>query len=187
LFCVAEHALVRVITRKTGDPVVKLIRIRFADQESKRRALGFLPGRFSFTSYATGEVLVVESALTPLAVEGISFTVEGPATYAEAIPAFRTPPTPRNSITAYRFSTTNLPIRCWNRRNDLVRFHQKARQSPVNGGHEGHVYRDESVRVFIDVPDTEENRQFFMAFKETLKQRFQQIDIWMTIFPLEVI
>ena len=40
-----------------------------------------------------GEVLVVESALTPLAVEGISFTVEGPATYAEAIPAFRTPPT----------------------------------------------------------------------------------------------
>jgi hypothetical protein len=55
-------------------------------------ALGFLAGRFSFTSYATGEVLVVERALTPLAVEGISFTVEGPATYAEAIPAFRTPP-----------------------------------------------------------------------------------------------
>jgi hypothetical protein len=39
--------------------------------------------------------------------------------------------------------------------------------------HEGHVYRDESVRVFVDVPDTEENRQFFIAFKETLKQRFQ--------------
>ena len=75
------------------DGIVKLIRIRFADQESKRRALGFLAGRFSFTSYATGEVLVVESALTALAVEGISFTVEGPATYAEAIPAFRTPPT----------------------------------------------------------------------------------------------
>jgi hypothetical protein len=72
--------------------IVKLIRIRFNDPESKRQALGFLAGRFSFTSYATGEVLVVESALTPLAVEGISFTVEGPATYAEAIPAFRTPP-----------------------------------------------------------------------------------------------
>lgn len=53
--------------------------------------------------------------------------------------------------------------------------------------HEGHVYRDESVRVFVDVPDTEENRQFFIAFKEILKQRFQQIDIWMTTFPLEVI
>jgi hypothetical protein len=43
---------------------VKLIRIRFNDPESKRQALGFLVGRFSFTSYATGEVLVVESALT---------------------------------------------------------------------------------------------------------------------------
>ena len=69
---------------------MKLIRIRFTDQESKRRALGFLAGRFSFTSYATGEVLVVENALNPLAVEGISFSVEGPVTYAEAIPAFRT-------------------------------------------------------------------------------------------------
>ncbi len=71
---------------------MRLIRIRFADQESKRRALGFLAGRFSFTSYSTGEVVVVESALTALAVEGISFTVEGSATYAEGIPALRTPP-----------------------------------------------------------------------------------------------
>ena len=74
------------------DRTMRLIRIRFPDQESKRSGLGFLAGRFSFTSYASGEVLVVESALTALAVEGLSFTVEGPATYAEAIPAFRTPP-----------------------------------------------------------------------------------------------
>ena len=68
---------------------MKIIRISFPDRESKRRALGFLAGRFSFTSYSAGELLVVESALTALAVEGISFVVEGPATYAEAIPAFR--------------------------------------------------------------------------------------------------
>ena len=71
---------------------MKLIRIRFPDQESKRRGLGFLAGRFSFTSFASGEVLVVESALTALAVEGLSFAVEGPARYAEAIPAVRTSP-----------------------------------------------------------------------------------------------
>jgi hypothetical protein len=69
---------------------MKLIRIRFPDQESKHRALGYLAGRFSFTSYATGEMLVVETALSALAGEGVRFTVEGPATYAEAIPAFRT-------------------------------------------------------------------------------------------------
>src|SRR5438477_8436458 len=72
---------------------MKLIRIRFADGESKRAALGFLAGRFSFTSYHTGEILVVEDALAALALQGISFTVEGPATYAEAIPAFRVPAT----------------------------------------------------------------------------------------------
>ena len=68
---------------------MSLIRIRFPNRESKRRALGYLAGRFSFTSYATGEMIVVEPALAALAVEGISFIAEGPATYAEAIPAFR--------------------------------------------------------------------------------------------------
>ncbi len=68
---------------------MQLIRIRFLNQDAKRRALGYLAGRFSFTSYATGEMLVVEPALAALAVEGIPFTAEGPATYAEAIPALR--------------------------------------------------------------------------------------------------
>ena len=69
---------------------MRLIRIRFPDDESKRKALGYLPGRFSFTSYASGEMVVVAPALTAMAIEGISFTVEGPATYAESIPGFRT-------------------------------------------------------------------------------------------------
>jgi hypothetical protein len=53
--------------------------------------------------------------------------------------------------------------------------------------HQGELYRDESIRVFCDVPDTAENLQFFVDFKERLKARFQQIDIWMTTYPLEVI
>jgi hypothetical protein len=53
--------------------------------------------------------------------------------------------------------------------------------------YEGQVYRDESVRIFVDVPDTDENREFFIGYKEILKERFQQIDIWMTTFPLEVL
>jgi hypothetical protein len=53
--------------------------IRFPDKASERRALGWLPGRFSFKSWATGEMLVPADALAPLAVEGIRFSVEGPA------------------------------------------------------------------------------------------------------------
>ncbi len=52
---------------------------------------------------------------------------------------------------------------------------------------EGRVYRDHNVRIFVDVPDTQENQQFFVDFKERLKERFQQIDIWMTTHPLDVI
>ncbi len=52
---------------------------------------------------------------------------------------------------------------------------------------QGELYRDELIRVFCDVHDTAENRQFFVELKERLKTRFQQLDIWMTTYPVEVI
>ena len=51
--------------------------------------------------------------------------------------------------------------------------------------HEGQLYRDELTRVFVDVPDTPENSQFFLEFKERLKTQFRQIDIWMTTHPID--
>jgi hypothetical protein len=62
-----------------------MIRIRFPDDANKRRALAFLIGRFSFKSWATGEMVVPEYALPSLALEGISFTVHGPATYEQLV------------------------------------------------------------------------------------------------------
>jgi hypothetical protein len=55
-----------------------MVVIRFPNDASKRTALGRLAGRFSFKSWATGELLLPESALSYLKVEGISFTVESP-------------------------------------------------------------------------------------------------------------
>ena len=66
-----------------------MILIHFPDAESKRRALGYLPGRHSFKSWATGEMIVPETALADLAAEGISFVVEGPATYERIISTIR--------------------------------------------------------------------------------------------------
>jgi hypothetical protein len=57
--------------------------IRFPDDRAKRRALGWLPGRFSFKSWATGEMMVPLDALPALALEGIQFNVGGPATYEQ--------------------------------------------------------------------------------------------------------
>jgi hypothetical protein len=62
-----------------------MIRIRFPDAASERRALGYLAGRFSFKSWVNGETLVPEAALPAMAVEGIQFTVEGPATYEQLV------------------------------------------------------------------------------------------------------
>ena len=52
---------------------------------------------------------------------------------------------------------------------------------------EGEVFRDRLLRVLVDVADTAENRQFFVEFKERLKVRFQQLEIWLTTHPIEVI
>lgn len=66
-----------------------MIVIRFPNTESKRAALGQLAGRFNFKSCASGEMLVPEDALPFLAVQGVSFTVEGPATDEQIGTAFR--------------------------------------------------------------------------------------------------
>lgn len=69
-----------------------MIRIRFPDAATERRALGYLVGRFSFKSWATGETVLPDYALPCLANEGIPFIVEGPATYEQLIPSLRDPP-----------------------------------------------------------------------------------------------
>src|SRR2546426_12776693 len=44
----------------------------------------------------------------------------------------------------------------------------------------GEVYRDDLMRVFVDVEDTQPNREFFLQFRERVRGRFRQISIWMT-------
>jgi hypothetical protein len=53
--------------------------------------------------------------------------------------------------------------------------------------HEGESYRDDLIRVFVDVDDAPEHRQFFLEFKEQLKARFGQLDIWMTTYLVDVL
>ncbi len=53
--------------------------------------------------------------------------------------------------------------------------------------HEGATFRDNLTRFFVDVPDLAEHRIFFKEFKQTLKQRFRQVDVWITSHPVDVI
>jgi hypothetical protein len=60
-----------------------MIIIRFTDEAAKCKALGYLAGRFSCKSWATGEMMGPPGALADLAVEGIAFDVGGPASYEQ--------------------------------------------------------------------------------------------------------
>ena len=52
---------------------------------------------------------------------------------------------------------------------------------------EGQTYRDELVRVFVDVADSRVHRQFFQRWKKRLKARFKQLEIRMTTYLVEEI
>lgn len=53
--------------------------------------------------------------------------------------------------------------------------------------HQDQVFRDDLMRTFVDVADTPENRAFFTQFKARIRESFQQVDIWMTTYPIEII
>jgi hypothetical protein len=53
--------------------------------------------------------------------------------------------------------------------------------------HEGTRYEDELLRYVVDVDDSPENQQFFVNFKATLLERFQQIEIYIASYPIDIL
>jgi hypothetical protein len=53
--------------------------------------------------------------------------------------------------------------------------------------HQGQRFRDDLVRVHVDMENQPEHREFFRGYKEQLKARFKQIDIWVTTHPIDVL
>jgi len=49
------------------------------------------------------------------------------------------------------------------------------------------LYEDKLIRIIIDVPEIEGRDTFFRQYKEVLKERFKQVDIWITSYSIEVI
>ena len=49
------------------------------------------------------------------------------------------------------------------------------------------LYEDKLIRIRIDATDIPLSWEFFKQYKETLKNRFQQEDIWITAHKITVI
>ena len=58
-----------------------MVIIRFDDSTAERLAIGWLSGRFSFETWANGDLMLHEEALPYLAREGVAFKVQGSVTY----------------------------------------------------------------------------------------------------------
>jgi hypothetical protein len=56
-----------------------MVIIQFENADAEKRALGWLPGRFSFKTWSNGDLRLHENVLPYLAREGIVFKVKGPA------------------------------------------------------------------------------------------------------------
>ena len=52
--------------------------------------------------------------------------------------------------------------------------------------HGGILYRDDLVRIVVDVPDSPRNRQWMKQFKDRWKVRLEQLELWMVSDRIEV-
>jgi hypothetical protein len=50
----------------------------------------------------------------------------------------------------------------------------------------GVIYRDNLVKVVVDVPDSAANRQWMKKFKANWKERLEQLELWMVSYRIEV-
>ncbi len=52
--------------------------------------------------------------------------------------------------------------------------------------HQGRRFEEKNVRLAIDVEDTVQTATFFNRYKQTLKERFRQIDIWIVSYEIRI-
>lgn len=52
--------------------------------------------------------------------------------------------------------------------------------------HGGVVYRDDLVKIVVDVPDSAVNRRWMKDFKERWKSRLEQLELWLVSYRIEI-
>jgi hypothetical protein len=63
------------------------------------------------------------------------------------------------------------------------------RPQPIHGEwtHQQTRYEDANLQIVIDVEDSPENTEFFTQLKQTLKQRFEQLEIWIVSYEIRIV
>ena len=53
--------------------------------------------------------------------------------------------------------------------------------------HEGTRFEEEMRRFTVDVANTAANRQFFIRYKATLRERFEQVEIYIASYLVDIV
>src|SRR5262245_28580910 len=51
---------------------------------------------------------------------------------------------------------------------------------------EGALYRNDLVRVVVDVPDSAKNRKWMKQFKERWRSKLEQLELWMVSYRIDI-
>jgi hypothetical protein len=83
--------------------------------------------------------------------------------------------------------STSCPKRPW-KPSPTKTFHSPYETQKIEGHwrHGGILYRDDLVRVVVDVPDSTRNRQWMKQFKDRWKVRLEQLELWVVSYRIEV-
>jgi hypothetical protein len=52
--------------------------------------------------------------------------------------------------------------------------------------YQGILYRDNLVKIVIDAPDEEENREWMRDYKARWKQKLEQLELWLISYTIDV-
>jgi hypothetical protein len=52
--------------------------------------------------------------------------------------------------------------------------------------HKEKLYRDFLARLFVDLPDTVQNRRWMKGYKQRWKERLRQLELWMVRYRIDV-
>ena len=52
--------------------------------------------------------------------------------------------------------------------------------------YQGIVYRDNLVKIVVDAPDDEANRQWMRDYKARWKQKLEQLELWLISYTIDV-
>lgn len=52
--------------------------------------------------------------------------------------------------------------------------------------YQGVLYRDNLVKIVVDVSDTTENREWMRDFKKRWKEKLEQLDLWLVSYTIDV-